>query len=247
MRKAVLAATTLVFAVAGTRLSAPHDRKAGEPFAYEPPEGFTLVKDDPAKAVVSETPPGERQWTHPAQSALGIAPRVHVSESTKSGTVEAADLARIADGMPSVLEPNGVTWTDVRHETRIRADGARVGLIEGECTKKVEEPLLGGPSTKVRYRRLLFVFPTDEGAAVTTAVYGKDEIATWQPAFEATIAKARGVAVRVPPPPGWMYFAWGAAGLVIGWLALSLLARRESRAPSRDEAGPASGPKDAGA
>lgn len=233
MRRAVLAATTLVFAVAGTRLSAPHDKKAGEPFVYEPPEGFTVVKEDAAKAVVEESA-GEKQWTHAPKNALAIAPRVHLSQSKKGGTVEAEDLARIADGMPSVLEPNGVTWTEVRRETRTRADGARVGLIEGECTKKVEELLTGGPA-KVHYRRLLFVFPTDDGSAVTTAVYGKEEIATWQPAFEATIASARGVAVRVPPPPGWMYFAWGGAGLVIGWLALSLMGRREAR-PKGDAA-----------
>jgi hypothetical protein len=243
MRRTVLFVTTLVFAVAGARFSAPHDRRAGEPFAYEPPEGFTPVKDDPAKAVLEESSV-ERQWTHPPKSVLGIAPRVHVSESRKGGTVEAEDLERIARGMPSVLEPNGVTWTDVRRETRTRADGARVGLIEGECTKKVEEAPFAPADARVRYRRLLFVFPTDEGVAVTTAVYGKDEIATWQPAFEATIGKARGVAVRVPPPPAWLYFAWGGAGLVLGWLALSLIARRESHAPERDGA---SGPRDAGA
>lgn len=229
MRRVVLAVTTVVFAVVGTRLSAPQDRKAGEPFVFEPPAGFTRVTDDPAKAVLEETA-GEKQWTHPPKSVLGITPRVHLSESKKGGTVEAEDLARIADGMPSILEPNGVTWTDVRRETRTRSDGARVGLIEGACTKKGDPPLLGGPAPVVHYRRLLFVFPTDEGAAVTTAVYGKDEIATWQPAFEATIATARGVAVRVPPPPGWMYFAWGAAGLVIGWLAQALVARRGSPA-----------------
>jgi hypothetical protein len=230
MRRAVLAATALAFAVVGTRLSVPHDRPAGEPFAYQPPEAFTAVKEDAAKAVVDESAL-EQQWIHAPTSALGIAPRVHLSQSKKVGTVEAEDLARIADGMPSILEPNGVTWTDVRRETRTRADGARVGLIEGECTKKADESMLGGPPVKVRYRRLLFVFPTDTGSAVTTAVYGKDEIATWQPAFEATLATARGVAVRVPSPPPWTYLAWGVAGLVVGWLALSLLARREARSP----------------
>jgi hypothetical protein len=231
MRKAVLAVTTVVVAVVGTRLSAPHDRKAGEPFVYEPPAGFTLVTEDPAKAVNEETS-GERQWTHPPKNANGVQPRVHLSSSNKGGTVEAADLQRISDGMPSILEPNGVTWKEVRRETRTRADGARVGVIEGDCTKKVETSLLGGPPTTVRYQRLLFVFPTDEGSAVVTAVYGRDESPVWQPGLDATIASARGVAVRVPPPPGWMYFAWGGAGLVLGWLTLSLLGRREPREPS---------------
>jgi hypothetical protein len=224
MRRAVLAATTIVFAVVGTRLSAPHDRKASEPFAYMPPEGFTAADEGASE--------GDKQWSHPPKGALGIAPRVHLTTSKTGGTVEAADLARIAEGMPSVLEPNGVTWTDVRRETRTRPDGARVGLIEGECTRKVEETVFGGPPVKVRYRRLLLVFPTDDGSALITAVYGKDEVSTWEPAFEATIGAARGVAVRVPPPPLWMILAWGGAGLVLGWLALLLVARREPAAPA---------------
>jgi len=228
MRRAVLAGTTLVFALLGTRLSAPHDRKAGEPFVYAPPEGFSADKIDPAKAVVEEGA-AERQWTHPPKTALGIEPRVHLSLSKTGGTVEGPDLARIAEGMPAMLEASGVTWTDVRRETRTRPDGARVGLIEGECTKKVETMIVGGPTAKVRYRRLLLVFPTDDGSALLTAVYGKEDSADFQAAFEASVDKARGVAVRVPSPPGWMYLAWGGAGLLIGWLALSLLTRREAR------------------
>jgi hypothetical protein len=65
---------------------------------------------------------------------------------------------------------------------------------------------------------------------ITTALYGNTEVARWQPVLEATIAKAHGVALRVPPPPNWMYFAWGGAGLVIGWLISSLALRKREEA-----------------
>ena len=80
------------------------------------------------------------------------------------------------------------------------------------------------------YRRLFFVFPIDGGTVITTSFYGTSEVAKWQPVLESTIAKAHGVALRVPPPPNWMYFAWGAAGLVIGWLASSLVLRKREHA-----------------
>lgn len=241
MRPVVVVACAVVLAAVGPRLGAPRDRAAGEPFVYEPPEGFTLDKSDAAKAVNVDDPakrgaarvrPSEddsardREWVHAATPGHIVAPRIHLTPSNKGGTVESADLARISEGMAGMLEPTGVTWSEVRRETRTRADGARVGLIEGECTKTTEQ--LGAGAVKVSYRRLLFVFPTDEGSAVTTAVYGTDEISTWQPAIEATIGKARGVALRVPDPPGWMYFAWGGAGVVLGWLVSSLLAKRDA-------------------
>ena len=68
------------------------------------------------------------------------------------------------------------------------------------------------------------------GTVITTSFYGTGEVAKWQPALEATIAKAHGVALRVPPPPNWMYLAWGGAGLVIGWLVSSLVLRKREGA-----------------
>ncbi len=226
MRGLVILVVACLFAAVGPRIGRPHDRAAGEPFVFVPPDGFTLDKGDPP-ASINDDSARDREWVHAATFGHTIAPRIHLSPSNKGGTVEAADLARIADGMPGMLEPTGVTWSEVRRETRTRADGARVGLIEGECSKMTEQ--LGAGAVKVKYRRLLFVFPTDEGSAVTTAVYGTDEVGTWQPAFEDTIGKARGVALRVPPAPGWMYFAWGAAGAVLAWLAASLKAKRDLR------------------
>jgi hypothetical protein len=226
MRRLVVVLIACLFAAVGPRLRGPHDRAAGEPFVYQPPEGFVLDKTSAAKPIDDDSA-RDREWVHPATLGHSIAPRIHLSPSTKGGTVEAADLARIADGMAGMLEPTGVTWSEVRRETRTRADGSRVGLIEGECSKTTNE--LGAGPVTVKYRRLLFVFPTDEGSTVTTAVYGTDEIAAWQAVFEDSIGKARGVALRVPPPPTWMYLAWGAAGAVLAWLAASLKAKRDLR------------------
>jgi hypothetical protein len=223
MRSVVVVIVAVLFAAIGPRLGAPHDRAAGEPFVYVPPEGFTLVKQAPG-ALLDDEKARDREWEHPALPGHPVTPRIHLTPSTKGGTVEGPDLARISEGMPAMLEGNGVTWSELRRETRTRPDGARVGLIEGECSKMTEQ--FGVGELKVTYRRLLFVFPTDEGSTVTTAIYGTDEIKTWQPAFEASIDTARGVALRVPQPPQWMYFAWGAAGLVMGWLATSLLPKR---------------------
>jgi hypothetical protein len=136
------------------------------------------------------------------------------------GTVEPSDLAAIARGMPEVLAASGLTWTDVRHETRVRADGARVGLIEGVCVN----------ANGAEYRRLFFVFPVDGGTVITTSLYGTGEAAKWQPVLEATIARAHGVARRMPPPPNWMVLAWGGAGLVLGWLVSSLALRKRDPA-----------------
>ena len=102
---------------------------------------------------------------HPTTNVLAVTPRITLKRSKSGGTVEPADLATIASGMPQVLEPSGVTWTDVRHETRTRPDGTRVGLIEGECREQERRP---------QYRRLFFVFPVDGGTVITTAFYGTE-------------------------------------------------------------------------
>jgi hypothetical protein len=217
MRRVALVVTAVLFAVVGPRLSAPHDRAAGEAFVYEPPEGFVEAKD------AGKT--DEREWVHVATGNMQLAPRITLKLTKTTGTVEPADLAKIASGMPGVLEPSGVTWSDVRHEMRTRSDGTRVGLIEGRCEKKTEE-ILPGIQGKLEYRRLIFVFPIDGGTAITTALYGNDEVEKWQPVVESTLLKAHGVALRVPPPPGWMYLAWAGAGLVLAWLTVSLVEKR---------------------
>jgi hypothetical protein len=214
MRRAVVVVTTLIAAFLGPRLTAPRDRAAGEAFSFEPPEGFIEAQGEAKQGDQ------DQEWLYPTKSFLAVTPRIMLKRSKGGGTVEPRDLATIARGMPEVLEPSGVTWKDVRHETRTRPDGARVGLIEGECLNK----------NGAQYRRLFFVFPVDGGTVITTALYGTGEVAKWQPVLEATIAKAHGVALRVPPPPNWMYLAWGGAGLVIGWLVASLALRRRDEA-----------------
>ena len=214
MRRAVIVVTALLAAFLGPRISAPRDRAAGEPFVFEPPEGFVEAKGEAKQGDE------DQEWVHPTTSVLAVTPRIMLKRSKSGGTVEPADLATIASGMPQVLEPSGVTWTDVRHETRTRPDGTRVGLIEGECVNKNGRPV---PPALLR-------LPVDGGTVITTALYGNGEVAKWQPVLEATIAKAHGVALRVPPPPNWMYFAWGGAGLVIGWLISSLALRKREEA-----------------
>jgi hypothetical protein len=214
MRRAVIAVTVLLAGALGPRLSAPRDRAAGEPFVFEPPAGFIEAKGEAKQGDE------DQEWLYPTTNVLAVTPRIMLKRSKSGGTVEPADLAVIASGMPQVLESSGVTWTDLRHETRTRPDGTRVGLIEGECVNK----------NNARYRRLFFVFPVDGGTVITTSLYGTGDVSKWQPALEATIVKARGVALRLPPPPSWMYLAWGGAGLVIGWLVSALALRKRDEA-----------------
>ena len=230
MRKTATAVIALASALLGPRLSSPHDHAAGAPFSYDPPEGFTS-----AGPVTAD---GAMEWLHPTTAGHAMASRITLKELRKSGNVERSDLDVIAGGMPAVLEPSGVSWTTIRVETRTRADGARVGLIEGESSKKTDT-VPGVGDVMLTYRRLMLVFPTDQGTALVTALYGKDEIAQYQPVFENTINTAHGVAFRAPPPPPWMNVAYGIAGAVLAWFGLSLIGRRQRGLtippPPRDE------------
>ncbi len=182
---------------------------------FEPPAGLKETKGTTLESA-------DKEWVASTREGA-FAARVSLARSKNTGTVEPADLATFARGMPAVLETEGVTWKDIRHETRSGPDGVRVGLIEGECTKK--SSFAAGLVAELRYRRLILVFPTDDGTAIATALYGIEDQAKWEPLFEKTVTTARGVAVRVPPPPGWLYVAWGVAGLVLGLLGASVLAR----------------------
>jgi hypothetical protein len=79
MRLVVVVVTAVVFAAVGPRLGAPRDRAAGEPFAYEPPEGFTLDESERDR---------DREWVHAATPGHVVAPRIHLTPSNKGGTVE---------------------------------------------------------------------------------------------------------------------------------------------------------------
>jgi hypothetical protein len=236
MRRLVIAGIVLAFAILGPRLGAPQDRRAGEPFVYEPPEGFTASKAGPSGEPLGE---GETLWEHAPLPGHTTKAMVHLKRSKMGGTVEPADLAKLAEGMPAMLRPIGLTWQDVRQETRTRPDGARIGLIEADSIARGPEAFPGADQVQVHQRRLLFLFPTDEGTALTTAVFAKEELGTWGPALEATIGKARGVAVRQPPPPQWMHFAWGGAGLVLALLGNALA---KAKRPGAAGAGPPNKP-----
>ncbi|MDB4944592.1 MAG: hypothetical protein JWP97_4126 [Labilithrix sp.] len=217
MRKTAIVVVALAAAVLGPRVSAPHDRPAGTAFEYHVPEGFSPVSPAPAD--------GSEEWSRPVSPGHPLAPRLTLKKLRKGGNVETSDLQVIAGGMPGVLQPSGVSWSTVRLETRQRADGTRVGLIEGDCSKTTDDVPAAGTVT-LSYRRLMLVFPTDEGTALVTALYGKDEIDRWQPVFEGSALDAKGVALRVPPPPGWMHAAWALAGLVLAWFGSALWERR---------------------
>jgi len=237
MRRAGLVfALAIAAAFLGPNLTSPRERPAGQEFAIDPPEGFVEEK---GAGVLAEK--GGREWVNHEAMAASLAPRMILIHSKDRGTVEAADLALVARSMPDNLRDSGVSWSDLRQETRTRPDGARVGLVEGDCVKKGREGFGGATAADLHYRRLNLMFPTDAGFAVVTAIYPKEQAAKWQPLFEATINGARGVAMRKPGPPEWMYVAWGGGGLVLGWLFAKLFDRgrphEEPRPPKRRRRG----------
>lgn len=228
MRRVVLSVIVAgVFAMAGPSLTSPGERAAGEPFALEPPPGFV---EESGASVAALTGQGGRVWIREGDESA-VPARFFVITSRDRSHVEGTPLRAVAVSLSTALRESGVEWVDARIETRTRSDGALVGLVEGACTKKVET--VRGP-TSIAYQRLNLVFPTDEGTAIVTAMYGKEAAARWEPIFEAKIGEAKGVAIRRAPPPPWHYVAWAAAGLVLGWLGVGLLDARP-RAPSRRE------------
>lgn len=214
----------VLFGAVGPRLTAPHDKKAGEVFVYEPPAGFVAAKSATAGALEDAT----RSWVDGSSASTFVA-RVTMAHSNGTGTVEEGDLAQIVEGLPETFAKEGVEWTHRRHETRTRSDRSRVGLIEGDCVSHVKS-FLPGVTADVRFRRLQLVFPDDAGTTIVTAQFAADEAPKWEPLFEASIEKARGVATRVPAAPPWMMVAWGGAGAVLGWLVSSMLASRKAAA-----------------
>jgi hypothetical protein len=216
-----------VLTLIGPRLTAPQSKSAGEAFVFEPPAGFEEVKSDEG-----------RKWRLSDTTGHVFVPRVIVTHSPNTMTVEEPDLARIAQGMPAEFKSSGLEWVERRHETRVRPDGARVGLIEADCSRHPEFdalPMRPQPA-EVNFRKLQLVFPDDQGTTIVTADFASEEAPKWEPIFEASIAKAKGVATRVPSPPVWMYAGWSVAGLALGWLASSLVLReRKESKPKKEE------------
>lgn len=239
MRRAIVVLiVALLFVVIGPLLTSPRGKSAGTSFVYEPPEGFKHPTEKVKGAegaevwVFDEPLPAIAPMMNPVRNPNP--PTVVVTHSTKEMSVEERDLAKLVEDMPSAFE--GCTWVHRRHELRARADGARVGMIEGDCDRQVDLTAFGLPTKTIKQRKLQLMFPDDEGTSIVTASYLTEQAARWEPLFEATIGKAKGVATRTPPPPSWMYAAWGVAGLAIAWLATALVQRRAPAASREREA-----------
>ena len=216
----------LFFCIVGPLLTSPRGKAAGTTFAYEPPEEFKT-----ADSLGLAPDPNAKVWAYDdpnAPSTRGGAPppTIVLTHTDKQMSVEERDLAKLVEEMPSVFE--NCHWVHRRHELRIRTDGARVGIIEGDCDRQIDLSNLGLPPKTIKQRKLQLAFPDDSGTSLVTASYPSEQGTRWEPVLEATIAKAKGVATRVPSPPDWMYAAWAAAGLVIGWLASALLAKKQA-------------------
>jgi hypothetical protein len=145
--------------------------------------------------------------------------------------VDEPNLAKMVAEMPAAFEE--CTWVHRRHEMRTRPDEARVGLIEGECNREIDLSAAGMGNIKASSRKLQLIFPENEGSSIATISYPSEKASRWEPVFEETIVKAKGVAIRVPPPPSWHYVAWGAAGLGLGWLLAKVIVRGNEPAKER--------------
>lgn len=207
----------------GPKLTLPRDRPAGQPFVYEPPEGFIELKDPKAAEKAA------RSWVLANPSRRAFAPNVTTTHSTQRAPLEDRELKATVATMPATMAPE-IQWTHRRHETRVRPDGARVGLIEGDCVRQAQDG-----NSEQKFRMLQIVFPDDSGTTIATAQYAGEEATHWEPIFEATIARAKGVAVKVPDVPGWIFAAWGGGGIVLGWLGAALLNRPEEAPAKKDE------------
>jgi hypothetical protein len=205
-----------VAAFVGPQATSAHDRPAGGPFVFTPPDGFEPARDDLVKSALGTPPDGmQKVWVF-VEPGAAATPNITLTFTDQSPQLEDEDLRALAAGMPAVFSPMGSTWTEVRHEARRRADGARVGILDGA--------LVRGASKK---RVLQIVFPVDKGAALVTATVPADEIGKWEPKLDASIASATGVAVRAPRPGSWLYVAWGLAGGVLTYLTVALFSRKK--------------------
>lgn len=208
----------VTFAFAGPRLVGPQSRAASEPFTFVPPEGFEELPATSNRVDAT----GAKAWELPGEPATER-PSIVVHHSSVNMQVDETNLAKMVADMPNAFED--CTWVHRRHETRTRPDGARVGLIEGQCDREIDLRAAGLDNIKASSRKLQLVFPENEGSSIATISYPTEKAARWEPVFEETITKAKGVATRVPPPPTWQFVAWGAAGLVLGWLLAKVIVR----------------------
>ena len=211
----VAALAGILAAGIGPRVFGPQDRAAGAPFVYTPPQGFAPATEDNTKAILGSIAGGQKVWIYPGNLLELYTPNITLTHTTKGGLVDGEEIAKLARGMPEVFAQSGITWREVRHETRLRPDGARVALLEGECVKGA-----------LHYRAVQMAFPDDTGTSIVTASFPVETAARWEPLVEATMITASGVAVRVSPPENWLYAAWGGAGAILAFLTAGLVRRK---------------------
>jgi hypothetical protein len=204
----------IVAAALGPRITGPHDRAAGAPFVYTPPEGFVPASEENTRAILGQIVGGQRAWVHPVSLLDLYTPNITLTHTNHGGLVADDEIAKLAGGMPDMFAQSGVTWKEVRHDARLRGDGTRVALILGDCTKGV-----------LHYRSMQMAFPDDAGTSIVTASFPADAAARWEPLMEASMVTATGVALRVVPPENWMYVAWGLGGGILAFLAMGLTRR----------------------
>jgi len=237
-RLVICALVAALAAIIGPRIVGPTSRAAGTPFVYEPPEGYVLARDvkgaeaEGATVWIDEAAE-ERRFDGSIADRKALSTRIILNHSNKEMSVEEAALAKLVAEMPQAFE-GMCTWVHRRHELRVRADGARVGLIEGDCDRDVDLSAFGLPAQPVKMRKLQLMFPDDAGTSIVTASYPTEQASRWAPLLEASIGKAKGVATRAPAPPVWTHAAWAAAGAVLGWLGTALVYRTDGEPPTKD-------------
>jgi hypothetical protein len=210
---AVAAAAALI----GPLTTSPRDKPAGVPFVFVPPAEFEPAREDVVKeALGTAADSGAKVWLARSPGAA-TTPNISLTFSKQTPGLEDEDLRTLAAGMPQVFSAQGSTWTEVRHETRRRADGTRVGLLDGELSRG-----------DLKKRVLQVAFPIDTGAALITMTVPASDFATWEPKLDASIATATGVAWRAPKVPVWLYAVWGLGGGVLAYLALALFAKKKA-------------------
>jgi hypothetical protein len=216
----VFLAAIIIGAIA-PRVTGPSDAPAREAFAYVPPPGFAPLEDAKAKAL----PGGQallRAWSQKSNATSTYTPNITLAHAAQAMAVEDRDLGELARQMPTIFAAGGTTWREVRHGRRVRADGAHVGLIEGECSQGA-----------LQFRSIQIIFPDDTGTSIVTGSFPLDQADKLEAPFEATIADAKGVAKRVGPIALWRYAAWAIAGGILAYFSLAMIGRGRSLSYSR--------------